>query len=52
MGWAEQFLSEVETYQSLGMTRFVLDFVAAAGTAPGMERSLRTIADGLGVLRA
>ncbi len=48
----ETFLSEVETYQSLGMTRFVLDFVAAAGTASGMERSLRTIADGLGVLRA
>jgi probable F420-dependent oxidoreductase len=48
----ETFLSEVETYQNLGMTRFVLDFVAAAGTASGMERSLRTIADGLGVLRA
>lgn len=48
---AEQFLAEVDTYQELGMSRFILDFVAGAGTAADMERTLRTIAAGLGVLR-
>ena len=47
---AERFLSEVETYQALGMSRFILDFVAGAGSVAGMEATLRTIADGLGLV--
>jgi len=45
----EQFLAEMETYQKLGMSRFVIDFVAAAATPAEMEQTLRTIAAGLGV---
>jgi hypothetical protein len=47
---AERFLDEVETYQALGMSRFILDFVPGAGTVAGMEQTLRTIADGLGLV--
>jgi probable F420-dependent oxidoreductase len=47
---AERFLSEVDVYQALGMSRFILDFVPAAGTVAGMEQTLRTIAAGLGLV--
>jgi probable F420-dependent oxidoreductase len=49
---AERFLEELETYRKLGMSRFVIDFVAAGGTAAEMERTVRTIASGLDTLRA
>jgi probable F420-dependent oxidoreductase len=44
----ETFVAEMETYQKLGMTRFILDFLASAPTLDGVERDLRTVASGLG----
>jgi probable F420-dependent oxidoreductase len=49
---AERFLSEVDTYQKLGMSRFVLDFIAGSGTVSGTEQGLRTIAEGIGLVGA
>jgi hypothetical protein len=43
----EQFLAEIDTYRSLGMSRFVIDFVAGAGSRAELEKMLETIARGL-----
>jgi hypothetical protein len=48
---AERFLREVETYQKLGLSRFILDFPSFSPSEGAMEQTLRTIASGLGTLR-
>jgi probable F420-dependent oxidoreductase len=49
---ADRFLSEVDAYRRLGLSRFILDFPSFSPSVSAMEETLRTVANELGVLRS